>query len=1749
MRKYYYLIPVLILITVLSFNGKVYADGAEPPAAPEETAAVESTPAETADPEDQAPLAPDAQEGTPEEALPDEADEEASPEQPDETDEGTPPEQPQENIDTATEPSETQPESEPESPASESEDPQEITPNDNGTGEEVDTSAEIESPENETTAEDMVDTNSQSSQQAVEEISDPYFTSGGVTYSFYQTAGACNGAANCVDGLANPIQSAIDYIQINGTAPDDGNIYVEKGLYKEAVLIDGSLTNLNTLRGLIGIPTNGVYPTIANTLSLTNLPSGFTLSGFIVTGGVSVTNSNGPIEVNSVTGTLEMTNVTSYMTDVDGIHIKDHKGDINLSDINSNHITNDARGIWVENQISGNLTITDSEIRFNTGDGVKISSKGRVTLDGVISQSNANGIMIDSFSTLNISNCSTQENDQFGIWIQAAGKSVVMDNVDFGSNGHESTESCSGLCIINAGTVTLKNLSAYSNYRNGIEISASGNISLSNVVVKQSGLIGISLTSLKGSVTIDGAVIIENSDDGIFINARGATLRTISVNNNGANGIRLNLSGGSALFENIAADANDAWGIYLDTLDSYPSAVVNTTLKKVNAANNQQGGIHVSTLGSVTLVDSTAFNNQNDDGIYIATRGKVTVTNCAADSNAGDGLQIEGVYTKAYLNGNWQNVSMTSPASVTIKIAKDSQSTNEFNQNGTVNDWGIGASGIHIVSQKPVNIFDFIAVENYGYGVYVCGPDIYDQESGSYKLQRAGVVTIKSTQTDNRNETSNNNIGVRVYAAGTVTLSDLSSNKTTRGVEIDTLGKIIINKVQANDTQDSDSIVLMNNSASGSMTVTITNLEVYGTQEDWGAALVVNSKGTITISGLTLEGNNCFGAKLQNDGDGKGNISLTDAYINNNNGIGILARSNGSILIKNTAANKNNQGGADLSNQDAAKAAPISLTNCEFSQNQNFGLQAGSKSTITLKDVRAYENNDIGINIFNTGGGAKAGITLVNVNSENNNGSGLYIDTDGQVLITNIYVINNAMRNNWLGNESDSGFTLIDFYNQSQGLDRWNFAAAFDSTQVIQLMADATFPLNRADFQPVIELYDAETDERIPVTIDCESTPGECSFTFLPGDFGYTETRNYYVLAGSASNDGFYRLSWNDDDPDTYEIFFYACGAMITAGGNVKINGLEGHSNSTSGFGITTTGNGSITLSNFHVSGNGAEGIFLTGGQDPLDRNNSGWGTGTISFTGENSINSNGWDGLVINSSGSLLIKKLDVEGNGQATGSAGILMYENHAAKLITINDLDVRNNGSGMKMRAAGNIVLKNVDISNNVSGSGLYLDNCLEDAGVCSGKGTISLTNVYANGNNGMGMELYSKGIITLKTVEGNENRQTGITVSNQFEGTTANLILTGVIANNNTMTGIQATTNGSLLITKVDANGNNMSWNKMSSGETVQNYLNPGQGSDFWGFDAEAETTYTITLLADGTDTEMNFLNLFDFDPILKLYVMDEEDNLIETTEGFSIDHVTDSSYEIVWTPGADAGGGYWVEVNSTSNGGYYRLSINHDASTYTRYFVNGMAYEAGGKVVISGTNHFSGNEQSGLTGTSSGNVALSNLGANGNGREGISIDNLGGTGSVTITGTNQVIGNGLDGLKINTNGSVKVSNLTAYNNILSGLDIIANGNGASVNLSNLYLSYNNENGLKINSNGAVIVNNLNAWSNQDTGAYIDTNGFNLSVSNSSIFLNQNFGLVYVNSPEILFKNINNSFRCNGRNYYSSLDRDNIVALVP
>ena len=1760
MHKKIVVLVLIVTAAVLMLNSTVFAEGEEPPetGVVDEITAAEAPPSEGAESQ---PELPDEEPPVEETPAADPLEEDPAADPPDEEPpaEETPAEEPTEKTQTEEPPAEETPEEElpAEEPA------QGTDPDENPAGEQnpesepeatepadesEDTNEEAENPADIVLVDEEGEPLVMASEEAAESLAspDPYFVSGGVTYSFYTSAGACGGAANCFDGLSNAIQAAVDYIQANGTTPDDGSIYVEKGTYTGDVTLNGALPNLGSLTGLIGLPTNGVYPTIKGALSILNFSHGFTLSGFNVTKGVSIKNSAGSAQesfvVEDVKGSLEMDNITVYAAPRDCLHIKNHKGSITLSDISVIHSSNGGHAVWVENQTSGNLTITNSEIRFNTGVGLKLETTGKVTIDEVYIQDNFSGIEVEGFSSLLISNTHTTSNDQYGILAQSAGKAVTLENVFADSNGVLGNTDYGGIFILNASTVLIKDTRASFTKSHGIKVTATGKITLTNCSVFNNVLSGIDLYSSKSSVTLDGILANANHVTGISILSRGATLRNVIANSNGEYGIRMVLSGRNALLENVEANGNFLWGIYFDTTEIYPKVVSKVTVKNSSAGMNSQGGIFIRTLGSVTLSNCGAFDNQGNDGIYIATRSKVVINSTQAASNDCDGLHIEGIYTQEFFEGEWRNVAMTSPSSVTINIIKNSQTSNTFTQNGASNSWDRGMSGLQVISQKSVKIYNFEAHENHGYGIYVRGPELYDPDTATTTMQRAGTVTIVPSSSDITNSASNNMTGIYVYAAGTVSLSGVNTeSNNVNGIHIDTLGKINVQNVRDNNSQGSNGIVLNNTSATKYIAVSIRKLEISNMQSDEGSALLVQSRGTISAKDLNLYDNRCAGAVLQNDGTGKGNITLSNFSIENSNGMGIDAQSNGSIVLTNVHANNNGQGGAFLYNQDAAKSASIKLTNSEFSQNGSFGVQVLSRGTITLKNVTANDNYDRGIDLSNAVTGSKSSISLQSVGADNNNGSGIIAQTNGKVQIKYVSTNNNAKRDGWLGNESDEGFTVQDFFNQMYGWDQWNFTADSSTAQNFLLRADAAWPLNRTDFEPMIALFDMETNEEIPVEIDCESEPGACSFNFLPEDHGFSETHDFYVLVGSNTNDGFYRLSRNDPDPDSVEEMYFVSGANITAGSSVTIKGMDSNDNSLVGLGATTTDNGSIKLSSTNVSNNGAEGIFLTCGQNPEDLGDSGWGTGSITIS-NSSTDFNGWEGLIMATSGSVTLKQVDAIGNGQATGSIGVLVRDDHAARSVTISGLMANDNGGGLSAHATGNITVAKADISNNGGMGGIYLDNCLENEGVCTGSGIIKLTNVIASNNQANGMELYSNRIITLRTVEGCGNGQTGIIVSNRFDGSTANLVFSKVYADYNTMTGMRATTNGSLLVSNISASDNNLNQGGMNSGETVQDYLNQRRGPDFWFFEAEAETPYTFTLLADGTDFDLNPLNQLDFDPYLALYAVDEEGNMTEITGGITITHIENESYQIEWTPGPEEGGLYNLEVSTNSNNGYYRLSINHDASEYDRFFVDGFSYEADGKVVISGKNNFSGNEQTGLVGSSQSTVTLTNIYANGNGKEGMFINNLGGEGKVTIKGINMASENGWEGLRIDSDDVVNLNELDASRNGLSGARI----HSLSAKLSDLTLSNNGGDGLHLETFLDATVDNLRAWSNQDCGAYFNTNGANLTVKNSSFLANGVYGLAYMNDPEIVFTAFRNSYQINGGNYPDG--RYNLVALT-
>lgn len=1521
----------LALLASLAITGTVFAEGEEPPATPEEPAEIGSpVPAEEPAAVDELPAGPV---------------EEAPVEQPAVEEEAA-----------SVEPVETI--------------PVEETPAEAG---EFSETTEVAEPILVNAEGDPLVLASEESAEIMENA-DPYFTSEGTKYCFVPLAGSCDGSCDVCIKDASPIQASIDYININGTVPTDGCIYVEKATYVGNVSIDGDLTYLNSLSGLTGLPDAfNIFPTIGGSLTITNMDFGFSLLGFNVPGGVNFLDNDGPISVESVTGKLMIANCSIDTAPSHGIHVKDHKGNITVTD--SSSVNNGGHGVFIENQISGNVIAKNMTVNANFGDGINISS---------------------------------------------------------------------------VGTVTMSNISAYENLDNGISI----------------------YTPTK-SVSINGAVTNSNNTyAGIYIASRGATLRNIVSNMNAAEGILLDMYGGSALLENIAAIQNGEEGIQISSEHGGTSSVI---LKNSVANYNQNGGVYIDVQGSVTVANVGTHGNTYGNGLFIYTNGAVSGTNLSSSNNEGNGFYVR---TKA-----------------SITLANIFANSNDYS----------GAD-----------------LDN-------C---LYDD--GTSLCLGTGGITITN-------------------ASGV--MNDLNSNQRY-GLWAVSKGSIVVINLRANDN-DSDGALLTNRFGGSTAPITVKTLgyvrnafsgngkyeEFHPDPGDYYMVLANGlsalSAGNISVSNTDAYGNYSNGGGIYLDAKfttSPRTVTLTNSTTGENDWVGVWIFSRGNIVLTDVSAYNNYQGGIHLDNcmdhlngEDniCTGIGSIRLTRIEANDNMAIGLEAISRGIITLNTATAHNNLSIGIKLNNAFVGTTAGVTAANIYATDNQENGLVINTLGSATLTNLHTNNNAMRHGGIGN----GQTVQDFFNGSLGPDSWRFDAEYDVNYTFVLRADVAWGLNRVSFDPWIELYDPDTKTQIPIPVNCY-TDDYCTFDFLPFDYGYLSTHSFYVMVGSNSNDGFYRLSLNDPDPDDSTVMFWIGGTNITAGGNIKVTSIESHSNSLIGLGAVTITNGSITLSNLGISDNGTEGVYLICGQDPNDFNNAGFGTGTIAISGSNYVGSNGWEGLIIRSSGAINFKNLDVKGNGHATNSDGIRVYEDHALKSATLYNVNSSaNGGRGIWLISTGSISLAKVNVWSNYGDTGIYLDNCLDDGyGNCSGTGSIMLASVNANDNHGSGLVAYSKGTISAKTINANGNWDWGATFNNQFTGSVSGITLSYVTANNNGNTGISVYTNGSLIMSNLNANSNANVWNSLGNGETAQDFFNQSKGPDHWFFEAQEGVPYTLLLQADGYGFP-GLLNRYSFDPYMELYTADG----VQITSGLSILYDTNNFYEITWTPGSGEGGLFYLQVSSTSFDGFYRVSVNDSTPEYPDryYFVNGLGYNVGGNVTLTGTNILNDNSGAGLIGWNNGSATLSNITAIGNGAEGIYLDNQGGSGNVTISGANAAFWNGWEGLRIDTNGAVLVSNLEASLNGQSGVRIGAYGELKPVTLTNLTAFWNAINGLDLETHGVTTLNKIRSWFNSMDGMNVNTNGYKLTLMNSSFMCNSNDGFVYWGYPApFTFVNINNIFLGNG-----------------
>ncbi len=1189
---------------------------------------------------------------------------------------------------------------------------------------------------------------------------------------------------------------------------------------------------------------------------------------------------------------------------------------------------------------------------------------------------------------------------------------------------------------------------------------------------------GIKIANHIGSINLNGIISNTNAKNGLEITSTGNVSVSNSVfNENTRSGVLFTIIGTTTL-NNVVANGNDQYGVLAENTSSM-------TIKNVITTSNAWGGLHIETLGAVTVINSSTNgdrgtpNNQGGDGLHIETSGAVNITGLGAYGNDENGLFVrtKGAITifGIYAFGNGFSGADLDNCLYDGKQCLGTGSINLRNASGKLNELTDNDHfGLWALSKGAITITNLRANENDSDGAY-----LRNSRGGS-----TAPITV-NTLGAVRNDFSRNG-WYQVFNPPDGDYYQVLCN----GLSALSAGNISVINTDAYQNQyTSLGIYLDSKSSSAPRTVTLVNSSA--SENDWAGVMIF----------------------------ARGNVTLTNVTANNNGG-------DGGIHVDNCLDWVGGEDGICLGN------GTVHLTKVNAHNNGNTGIQVLSKGLITLLGADAGSNSNTGIYLRNNYSGAAAGMAITNINANDNNDSGLVVLSNGSADLANINTHNNARRHGGIG----SGQTVQDFFNNNQGPEKWWFDAVWNNTQNVTLRADALWDLNRTDFDPWIELYDGDTDTQIGVAVDCLSVEGECSFEFLPSDFSYIADHSFYVLVGSSSNDGFYHLSLNDFDPgDGSTQMFWVNGVAVTVGGSITVRDINSSNNSLVGLGSAVTGNGNITLSNMGIYGNGAEGVYLTCGQTP-DFSDSGFGTGTITISGSNSINDNGWDGLFMATSGAVNISNMDASFNGQETGSSGVRIRDDCNATTVTLNNINVGENGAnGLFINATGNITLTNISAWNNFGEAGIDMANTM-------GSGTIRLTKVTSNNNQGIGIDLYSNGLITLNEVQANSNWGPGICLKNDFDGASAGIVLRSVRADNNGGTGITALTNGALVMSTINTSSNAIVWSGIDASTTVQEYFNQGKGPDHWWFDAQASVPITLKLWADGwSDYDSGWMNPYDFDPFIKVY--DDQGSEITSNQSVSFQYLSADMhhdfYQIVWTPTSD--GSYYLEVGSTylgtdfdGNSGFYRLSIDDpDPSDPEVFWVDGLGYDAGGNVSLSGTNNFIDNEQAGLIGWSGGNVTLANLFSWGNGCEGILVDNTAGSGNITLSGANGSLGNGWEGLRVETNGAVSISNLEASNNGQDGIRIVANTDLKTVTLTNIVALWNGISGLEMEkyggTNGLTTLNNVRAWFNGEDGANVDTHGYNLTLLNSSFMCNGDDGFVYWDYPlPIIFTNIGNIF---------------------
>ncbi len=733
--------------------------------------------------------------------------------------------------------------------------------------------------------------------------------------------------------------------------------------------------------------------------------------------------------------------------------------------------------------------------------------------------------------------------------------------------------------------------------------------------------------------------------------------------------------------------------------------------------------------------------------------------------------------------------------------------------------------------------------------IYLNGSTLPNPTLSNFTLTFKGGWTGSGSGINPLNPSTFNGVGFSIGSwHNTVSVSNIIINNSPAGQDglyIYSTKNIVVTNVSADNGQEYGAF--LDNSTGTGVTITNSNFMTNDGALDSSYGLYVYSKGPIAVTDLTVSNNNFDGALLDNYtfSTTAQNLTLSGTNIfDSNGGFGMNAFSRGAITSGSLDANNNSTYGATLKNQLDATPLPITLNGTSsFSGNTGNGLNIYSKGNITVNNLSAVGNGNIGVvlqnnynpfvastlkvngtnwfadngwaglnalsdgsismnNITADGNGNSASyngvvvensnaanpeaVTLTGINTFNNNAyGGLLIQATGAVSLNNITAIGNGgytgatVENEYLGASKPQTVTFLGTNNLSLNFSDNLAVETFGAITLNNMTANASLSGNGAD------LYYLSSATTGNVTIN-----GINNFDFNSG-FGLNIRSSGTVIANNIN------AIKNVGSSGVIIRNTASASAPVTLNGTNVISG-----NGVDGIDIFTNGNAVISnlTANSNGSGLSEYGAYIA--------NNLATGTPTITLSGTNSFNYNYFDGLYAISKGAITASNLSAIGNVHGDGAD---LYNNGGSASITLSGNNVfdSNYGMGLILTSAGNISTSNltaISNGNSISTYGVDLSNT-------SGHGTVTLsgTNTFEY-NYSDGLDINSDGAITTNNMNASHNGYGGVNgwgayITNGGAATGINVIMNGNnVFEYNLYDGLQVISNGTITTNNLTANNN-------------------------------------------------------------------------------------------------------------------------------------------------------------------------------------------------------------------------------------------------------------------------------------------------------------------------------------------------------